>query len=63
MQKNMEILLQSIHIQAGLPAKIELLSDRTTIRANRPDVVYITVNITDENGIFNPFGENEIIFK
>lgn len=48
---------------SGSPAKIQLLADRKTIRADRQDVVHIEVNIQDDNNRFVPDASNNIIFK
>lgn len=48
---------------ASQPAKIKVTADRKTIKADSQDLVYVTVEITDEKGILNPNAENEITFK
>ena len=50
-------------ITASKPTKIRLSSDRTTIKADGQDLSYITVEITDNNGILNPQFNNLINFK
>jgi len=48
---------------SGSPAKIQLLADRKTIKADRQDVVHIEVNIQDDKNRFVPDASNNIIFK
>lgn len=48
---------------ASQPSKIKLTADRKTIKADSQDLVYVTVEITDEKGILNPNAENELTFK
>jgi beta-galactosidase len=48
---------------ANRSAKIHLEADRTTIKADGQDLSYITVEITDKNGILNPQANNQIKFS
>jgi beta-galactosidase len=48
---------------AEKPAKIHLSADRTTIKADGLDLSYITVEITDKNGVLNPQANNQIQFS
>ena len=48
---------------AGDPAKIRLTADRNSIKANGEDLSYITVELTDLNGVINPTAENKIRFE
>jgi len=50
-------------ITAKEPVKIQLTADRTTIKADGQDLSYITVEITDKNGILNPQANNRIKFS
>lgn len=54
-----EVMLKT----AGKPAKIKLEADRKTITADSQDLVYVSVEITDENGFLNPNAGNELTFK
>jgi beta-galactosidase len=45
------------------PAKIHLTADRTSIKADGQDLSYITVEITDKNGVLNPQANNQINFS
>ena len=47
---------------AGKPEKINLSSDRKQIKANGEDLSYITVELTDNNGIVNPKADNLVRF-
>ncbi|MEO6523533.1 MAG: sugar-binding domain-containing protein [Mucilaginibacter sp.] len=48
---------------AGSAAKIKLMANRGTITANGQDLSYITVEITDNNGIVQPNSENNLQFS
>jgi beta-galactosidase len=47
---------------AGDPAQIRIKADRSIIKADGQDLSYITVEVTDANGIRNPKAENPILF-
>jgi beta-galactosidase len=44
-------------------SRIKLSADRSTIKAGGQDLSYITVELTDANGIRNPKSENLVKFK
>jgi beta-galactosidase len=48
---------------AKVPTKIHLSADRTIIKANGQDLSYVTVEITDNNGVLNPQFNNLINFS
>ncbi|WP_254920943.1 glycoside hydrolase family 2 TIM barrel-domain containing protein [Flavobacterium sp. ov086] len=48
---------------AGDAAKIKLTADRNEILANGQDLSYITIEITDKDGIFQPNAANRLDFK
>lgn len=48
---------------ANNPEKIRLTADRNTIKADGQDLSYITVEITDKNGILNPQANNQVNFS
>ncbi len=48
---------------AGEISKIELSADRSTLEASGKDLSFITVRITDENGILVPDADNLIHFE
>jgi beta-galactosidase len=48
---------------AGLPARIILEADRTTIAADGTDLSFITVSIVDENGTLVPHADNLVRFS
>jgi beta-galactosidase len=48
---------------AGEPTLLRLSADRKEIRADGQDLSYITVELTDKNGIRNPKAENLIKFE
>jgi beta-galactosidase len=47
----------------GDPAAVELSVDRDTIRADRRDVVHVTVKVVDGEGRMHPDADNEIAFE
>ncbi len=53
----------SILRTASEPSHIQLNADRKIIRANGQDLSYVTIKVTDENGIINPKAENLLHFK
>jgi len=48
---------------AGKPAKIELIADKTTLKADGTDLSYITVRVTDAQGNLVPDADNQIQFE
>lgn len=48
---------------AGDPSKIVLIPDRQTIKANRQDLCYVTVQLLDANDVPVPFAENVVEFE
>lgn len=50
-------------VTAGRPAKIELVPDRTVLRADGEDLAFITVRITDAQGNLCPKAEHRVAFR
>lgn len=48
---------------AGKPAKLQLTADRSTIAADGNDLAFITVSLTDKNGILCPDADHSLEFK
>jgi beta-galactosidase len=48
---------------AGKPARIELITDKTKLKADGTDLSYITARITDAQGNLVPDATNEIQFE
>lgn len=48
---------------AGKPHHIELIPDRTVIKADGKDLSFVTVRVLDKDGNLCPTAENEISFK
>jgi beta-galactosidase len=48
---------------SGDAAKIKLTSDRKEMLANGQDLSFVTVEITDKNGVFQPNASNRLHFK
>jgi len=48
---------------AGEPAQLQLTADRETIKADGNDLSFITVDITDDKGVFAATANNEIHFS
>ncbi len=49
-------------VTAGEPVRIKITGDRTEMRADGQDLWYVTVELTDANGIRNPRAENLVNF-
>lgn len=60
---NGEVVSTKEVVTAGSPAKIQLLADRKTIRADRQDVVHVEVNVVDKEVNFVPDASNRINFR
>ena len=45
---------------AGEPTRLRLTPDRTMLNADGQDLAFITVELTDANGILNPLANNEL---
>lgn len=56
------VLTREIHT-AGAPAKIELIADRSLIKADGKDLSFITVKILDKDGNVVPDADNKVNFK
>ena len=56
------VLEKEIHT-AGTASKINLKADKTTIKNDTYELVYVTVSITDANGIMVPNADNLINFE
>jgi len=48
---------------SGDPVKIQLTADRKELAANGQDLSYVTIEITDSDGIFQPNAANRLHFK
>jgi len=48
---------------ASEPARIELVPDRTTLKADGTDLSFVTVRILDRNGTLVPFADHLIKFE
>ena len=48
---------------AGAPHHIELVADRTELKADEEDLAFVTVKVVDKDGNLCPLAENEIRFK
>jgi beta-galactosidase len=57
-----EILVQEIKT-AGTPAKLIITPDRSEIMADGNDLSFVTIEVTDENGIIVPNAENLVNFE
>lgn len=62
-RKNGKVVLEKEIQTAGLPTKLELLADKESIKDDRYDLVYVTINVTDDKGTLIPDADNEIVFK
>jgi beta-galactosidase len=48
---------------SGMPSRIRLVADRRLINADRNDLSYVKVEVTDKNGNVIPYGETTIHFS
>jgi beta-galactosidase len=48
---------------AGEPSQIRLTADRMRIKADGQDLSYISLELTDNDGICNPKAENQVLFE
>ncbi|MDD5185965.1 MAG: glycoside hydrolase family 2 TIM barrel-domain containing protein [Paludibacter sp.] len=48
---------------ADKPAQLRLMADRTKILANGQDLSFVTVEITDKNGVIQPNADNRFSFQ
>lgn len=58
-----KIVAEKMIETASLPAKIEVLVDKTTLKANGESCAHLEVNILDEKGRFVPNAHNLVQFK
>lgn len=56
------VLIKTIHT-AGAPARIELIADRTRIKADGKDLSFITARIVDKDGNLVPDADTKIVFS
>jgi len=62
-KRNGEVAATKEVVTSGNPAKIELLSDRKTIKADRRDVVHVEVNVLDKENNSVTDASNRINFR
>lgn len=62
-RKNGQTVLTKTIKTAGAPAKIELLADRTTIKADGKDLSFVTVRVLDKDGNLVPNADSLVDFK
>ena len=56
--------VQTVVLQtSGRAAKIRLIPDRTTLSANRQDLSFVRVEITDKDGTLQPIAQNQLQFS
>ena len=48
---------------ANKASKIKLTTDRTKLVANGQDLAFVTIEVTDENGVVQPVGEHQLTFS
>ena len=61
-ENNIEIEFTSLHT-SGEAAKMKLTADRKEILANGQDLSFVTIEITDKDGVFQPNATNRLHFK
>ncbi len=62
-RKNGQTVLEKEIRTAGEPAKIELIADRSSLKADGKDLSFITVRVTDKDGNMVPDAANLIRFN
>ena len=50
-------------VTAGEPAALRLEADRTILKADGDDLSFVTVSLTDANGVFCPTADDELTFE
>lgn len=50
-------------VTAGAPTQLQLVADRTVLKADGDDLAFITVSLTDKNGTFCPTADDELTFE
>jgi len=58
-----KIVAEDSQTTAGEPARIRLTPNRSEVSANRTDVVQVSVDITDKDGIFCPYAAIVVEFE
>lgn len=56
-------LIDSVSEQGGSPAKIQLIGDKKELKADGNDLIFVTVNILDDNDILAPRADNLVQFE
>ncbi|WP_343704935.1 glycoside hydrolase family 2 TIM barrel-domain containing protein [Flavobacterium sp.] len=62
-RKGGKVVLEKEIKTAGNPAQLKLTADRSTIKADKKDLSFITVDILDNKGTLAPNANNEINFS
>jgi beta-galactosidase len=62
-RRNGKVVLTEAVRTAGQPAKIILVPDRRTIKADGSDLSFVTVKIVDKNGTVVPHADNLVDFQ
>lgn len=62
-RSNGEVVLERQVKTAGAPAKIELISDKEELKADGNDMIFVTVNILDDQDILAPRADNLVQFE
>jgi beta-galactosidase len=62
-RKDGNVILEKEIKTAGEPVQLKVTVDRNEIYADGEDLSFITVEVTDENGIMVPDAENQIQFE
>ncbi len=58
-----KVVTSAMLATAATPVSLQLTADKKIIKANNQDLVYITVELKDANGIRNPLAENLVKFE
>ena len=61
--RNGEAICEQTLLTAGKPSGLKLTADRPVVHATGSDLAYITVEVVDKNGLFQPNADNQITFN
>ena len=61
--KDGRVIASCSHKTAGKAYSLKLTADRKTMKSNRKDVVFVTVDVTDKKGNFVPYANVDVDFE
>ena len=54
---------RDVQVTAGAPVQVQLMADRSTLRADGQDMAFVTARILDASGNVVPYAENTVHFQ